>query len=85
MKAGTGEFVFVPRGVVHNFTNLGQEPARCLGVVTPGGLHEKLLSSLGEPAKAERLPAPPEGPPDVERFAAIMRKYDTELLPPPGH
>jgi len=46
--------------------------------------HEKLLSSLGEPAKAEALPPLPEGPPDVERFAAIMREYDTVLLPPPG-
>jgi hypothetical protein len=84
VKAGTGEFVFVPRGVVHNFTNVGQEPARCLGIVTPGGLHEKLLSSLGESAKAETLPPPPEAPPDAEKFAAIMRKYDTELLPPSG-
>ncbi len=85
VRAGVGEFVYVPRGVVHAFTNAGQEPASFLGIVTPGGLHEKLLSSLGEPAKAETLPAPPEGPPDVKRFAAIMRKYDTELLPPPGH
>ena len=58
------EFVFIPRGVAHGFTNTGQEPARCLGIVTPGVLHEKLLSSLGESAKAETLPPPPEGPPD---------------------
>ena len=58
------EFVFIPRGVAQGFTNTGQEPARCLGIVTPGVLHEKLLSSLGESAKAETLPPPPEGPPD---------------------
>jgi mannose-6-phosphate isomerase-like protein (cupin superfamily) len=85
VRASVGEFVHVPRGVVHGFTNAGQEPARFLGIVTPGGLHEKLLSSLGEPAGTETLPAPPEGPPDAERFAAIMRKYDTEMLPPPVH
>ena len=84
VRAGVGEFVFVPRGVVHGFTNVGQEPARFLGIVTPGGLHEKLLSDLGEPAKAETLPPPPEGPPDVERIAQIVRKYDTEMLPSPG-
>ena len=82
--ARVGEFVFVPRGAVHAFSNAGQEPARFLGIVTPGGLHEKLLSSLGEPARTETLPAPPEGPPDAERFAAIMREYDSEVLPPPG-
>jgi mannose-6-phosphate isomerase-like protein (cupin superfamily) len=85
VRAGTGEFVFIRKGVAHGFTNAGQEPTRCLGIVTPGGLHEKLLSSLGESAKAEMLPPPPEDPPDVERFATIMRKYDTEMLPPPGH
>ena len=84
MRAEVGEFVFVPRGVVHAFKNVGQEPARCLGIVTPGGLAEKLLTGLGEPAKAETLPPPPEGPPDVERIMAIVSKYDTEMVLPPG-
>ena len=84
VRAGVGQFVHVPRGVVHAFANAGQEPARFLGIVTPGGLHEKLLSSLGEPAKTETLPAPPEGPPDAERFAAIMREHDSEVLPVSG-
>jgi mannose-6-phosphate isomerase-like protein (cupin superfamily) len=85
VRAGVGEFVFIPRGMVHGFTNVGQETARCLGFVTPGGLHEKLLAGLGEPAKAETLPPPPEGMPDVEKIAEIVRRYDTEMLPPPGH
>ena len=84
VRAGVGEFVFIPMGVVHGFTNVGQEPARFLGVVTPGGLHEKLLMGLGEQAKAETLPPPLEGVPDVERIAQIARKYDTQMLPPPG-
>jgi mannose-6-phosphate isomerase-like protein (cupin superfamily)/predicted enzyme related to lactoylglutathione lyase len=82
VRARVGEFVFVPRGVVHGFTNVGQEPARFMGIVTPGGLHEKLLSGLGEPAKTETLPPPPEGPPDVERLVQLASKYDTEILPP---
>jgi mannose-6-phosphate isomerase-like protein (cupin superfamily)/catechol 2,3-dioxygenase-like lactoylglutathione lyase family enzyme len=84
VRAGVGQFVHVPRGVVHAFANVGKEPARFLGIVTPGGLHEKLLSSLGEPAKTETLPEPPEGPPDAERFAAIMREHDSEVLPVSG-
>ncbi len=39
---------------------------------------------LGEPAKAETLPPPPEGPPDVERIAEIVSKYDTEMVLSPG-
>ena len=84
VRAGVGEFVFVPKGVVHGFTNVGQGSARCLGIVTPGGLHEKLLAGLGEPAKAETLPPPPEGAPDVERIAETVRKYETEMLPLPS-
>jgi mannose-6-phosphate isomerase-like protein (cupin superfamily) len=85
VRARVGEFVFIPRGVVHGFKNVGQKPARCLGIVTPGGLHEKLLAGLGEQAKAETLPPPPEGPPDVERIMQIVREYGTEMLPPPRH
>ncbi len=82
VRAEVGEFVFIPKGVVHGFKNVGQEPARCLGIVTPGGLAEKLLTGLGEPAKAETLPPLPEGPPDVERIARIVSKYDTEMVLP---
>jgi mannose-6-phosphate isomerase-like protein (cupin superfamily) len=82
VRARVGEFVFVPGGVIHGFTNVGREPARFMGIVTPGGLHEKLLSGLGEPAKTETLPPLPEGPPDVERLVQIASKYDTEILPP---
>jgi mannose-6-phosphate isomerase-like protein (cupin superfamily) len=84
VRAGVGEFVFFPRGVVHGFTDVGQAPARFLGVVTPGGIHEKLLSGLGEPAKAETLPPPPEDPPDVQRSIETALKFDTEMLPLPG-
>ena len=84
VRVGVGEFVFIPRGVVHGFKNVEDEPARCLGIVTPGGLAEKLLTGLGEPAKAETLPPLPEGPPDVERIAQIVSKYDTEMVLPPG-
>ena len=84
MRAGAGEFVLVPKGVVHSFTNPGTMPARFLAIVTPGGLHEKYLSESGQPAETETLPAPPEGPPDVERLRQIARRYHTEMLPPLG-
>ncbi len=36
-EAGPGTVAFVPRGTPHTFANPGQEPARSLVVVTPGG------------------------------------------------
>jgi hypothetical protein len=59
-------------------------PARFLAIVTPGGLHKKYLSESGQPAETETLPAPPEGPPDVERLRQIALRYHTEMLPPSG-
>jgi quercetin dioxygenase-like cupin family protein len=87
VRAGVGEFVRVPRGVVHGFTNVGDEPARLLGIVTPGGMHEKMLAQIGEQAKTEALPPPPEGPPDMADMEKAMEtalRYGTELLPPSG-
>jgi mannose-6-phosphate isomerase-like protein (cupin superfamily) len=85
VRAGVGEFVHVPTGVVHAFTNVGDKPARLLGIVTPGGLHEKMLTEIGEQAKTETLPPPPGSPPemaDMERIMETALKYGTELLPP---
>ena len=84
VRAGAGDYVHIPRGVVHGFTNVGVAPARLLGIVTPGGLHEHLIAGLGEPAQAATLPPPPAGPPDMSRLVAIASAYHTELLPPPG-
>jgi quercetin dioxygenase-like cupin family protein len=83
VRASVGDFVHIPMGVVHGFTNVGQGLARFLAIVTPGGLHEQLLAALGEPAQAATLPPPPAAPPDVRRIAEIARTYDTEVLPPP--
>jgi mannose-6-phosphate isomerase-like protein (cupin superfamily) len=82
VRANAGDFVHVPQGVVHGFTNVGRVPARFLAILTPGGLHEQLFAALGEPAKAETLPPPPAGPPDLQRMAEIARTYDMEFLPP---
>ena len=85
IRSGAGEFVHVPRSVVHGFTNVGDEPARLLGIVTPGGLHEKMLAEIGEQAKTETLPPPPDGPPDIEdieRMAAVGHECGIEFLPP---
>jgi hypothetical protein len=55
--------------------------------MTPGGLHEKMLTERGEQAKTETSPHPPEGQPDIADMEKILEtacKYGTELLPPSG-
>lgn len=49
---GPGAIAFIPRGVVHDFKNVGDGPARILVLMTPGG-HEAFLrdaSSASGPA-----------------------------------
>lgn len=84
IRAEQGAFVFVPQGVVHAFKNVGSDLARFLAITTPGGLHEKLLGEIGEPAPSASLPPPLDAPPDAVRIMEIARKYHTEVLPPPA-
>jgi mannose-6-phosphate isomerase-like protein (cupin superfamily) len=69
MEAGPGDFVLVPRGVVHTFENAGSSEARFLEVAAPGafvGYFEELLAAV--PAGG--------GPPDPATIAALYEKYD---------
>ena len=60
--------VFVPRGTVHTFQNVGTEPGVLLVGVTPGGL-EKLFE--------ERQGA------DTETNLALTKKHNVEIVGPP--
>jgi hypothetical protein len=80
--ASAGSLVYVPRGNLHTYKNVGSEPGRMLVSQTPGGLHERFFEELGE--EAQRLTAPPalEGQPDIRRIAMAAAKYGIEISPP---
>jgi quercetin dioxygenase-like cupin family protein len=83
VRAASGDFLHVDKGVIHGYTNPGPATARYLGIVTPGGLHEKLFAALGKEATAETLPPAPADPPDIRRLIELASRYHTEILPPP--
>ena len=69
VEAGPGDFVLVPRGVVHTFENVGSSETRFLEMVAPGafaGYFEEVLAAA--PAGG--------GPPDPEAMAALWENYD---------
>jgi quercetin dioxygenase-like cupin family protein len=68
-----GDLIFKPRGQWHAFWNAGDEPARILEVISPGGF-EGYFAELGE------VFAVP-GPPDPEKIAAVAAKYELEIEP----
>ena len=61
VRASSGDFLRVDKGVIHGYTNPGPAISRYVGIVTPGGLHEQLFAALGEEATTETLPPPPAG------------------------
>ena len=70
----TGEadsMVYIPRGVLHTFSNQQDKPARFLMFVTPGGFDE-YFKELAALAQSERG-WPPE---ETSKLHALYEKYD---------
>jgi len=73
---GHGDYLFLPRDVVHTFRNAYDEEARIISVVSPAGL-EGYYQALAEL---------PPGPKDITRIKRIMADFGIELqLPPEVH
>lgn len=66
-----GSVVFAPKGRPHRFQNVGPTPGRMLISLTPAGLENFFI---------EVDQVPPDRQLDLERLAAIARKYELELL-----
>ena len=77
-EAKAGSFVYVPRGTVHSYENVGTEPGRLLILSTPAGGTERLFLELGEPA-TEGSPPPPAEPLDLKAFRATVQKYGSDI------
>ncbi len=66
-----GDLIFKPRDQWHTFWNAGDEPARILEIISPGGF-EGYFEQLTE------LPLD-AGPPDPAAIAALAARYGLEL------
>jgi mannose-6-phosphate isomerase-like protein (cupin superfamily) len=74
VHAEAGTFVYGPRGIPHGFRVEGEQPARVLLQCTPGGF-EHFVMEMSEPA-------PPSGPPDMQRLISVAAKYGNEIVGP---
>jgi quercetin dioxygenase-like cupin family protein len=79
LRAGPGDFLFVPRGIRHGFVNKGLHTARMVFLFTPAGVEGSILD-FGEDARPGEQ-APPWHP---ENFVLdrdyLMSHYNTEQL-----
>lgn len=80
--AKAGDFVYIPRGTVHRFKNIGKEMAVQLVTFSPAGV-EKFFEEVF-PAVKDRKAAPP---PITEELIRNMNKaapkHGLKFLPPP--
>jgi quercetin dioxygenase-like cupin family protein len=72
---GTGETLFIPRGVVHGFVNKTQAPAKCLSVLTPGVLGPEYFREMAAALSSD-------APPDPKKLGEIMNRFG--LVPAPA-
>lgn len=79
--ASPGDFVRLPRGIVHTFKNTGTGNAKALVLTTPAGL-EDYFAEVFDPAADRSAPPPPPTPSMLARARAAAPKYGLELLPP---
>lgn len=79
--ASPGDFVQIPRGVVHAFKNTGTVNARMLAVNTPGGI-EKFFEETFDIATDPSTPPPLPSQALMARTRAAAAKHGVELLLP---
>ena len=79
-----GCFIYLPVGLPHAFRIRGDEPARFLAMVDPGGLLH-LYDEVGIPAAEMRLPGLDGLTLDVEipRWAEVSPRFGLEVVGPP--
>jgi mannose-6-phosphate isomerase-like protein (cupin superfamily) len=80
IPASDGAAVYVPKGTLHTFKNVGTSPSSVMAILSPGGF-EKFFLEAGEPVTEGS--SAPEGAPDVGRIVEIGQKYGLEIPPPP--
>jgi quercetin dioxygenase-like cupin family protein len=80
LNIAEGDFVRMPRGVVHSFKNVGEVTAKLLMVATPAGL-ENYFAETFFPA-ADIADIPQIGQAVIARAMKTAPKYGLELLLP---
>ena len=73
VEAGPGDVVVKPRGIPHAFWNPGDEEARLLGLISPGGF-DRYFAEVAPLLSVD-------GPPDFEALGALQARYGVTMDP----
>ncbi|WP_409473635.1 cupin domain-containing protein [Streptomyces sp. HC307] len=79
IEAGPGDFLFIPRGNRHRFTNIGPRPGNLLTFMLPGG-HEQFWLDKGiDPVPGE--PPPVWGPDSIGPLLEELARHQVTIMP----
>ena len=81
-QAKRGDFVYVPRGTVHRFKNVGSDTAVQLVTFVPAGM-EGFFQEVFPEVKDRSAAPPPETEELIRRMKEAAPKYGIEFVPPP--
>ena len=76
--ARPGSVIFVPRGTVHHFANVGDGVAKMLFMYSPAGM-EAMFPEIGAPGR-RGVQAPPLTAEDVQALASVAGKYRFSIV-----
>lgn len=83
IEASAGHFIYIPKGTLHTFKNIGDVQGKLLTLISPAGL-EEFFEKIGTSAIDMQNP-PPVDPGIIEKIIALAPHYHLELkLPEPG-
>jgi quercetin dioxygenase-like cupin family protein len=76
-EAAVGDLVFKPRGEWHTFWNAGDDPARVLEIISPGGLEEafRIIDTASDDVDLGTIIEPYGCEGDFEATAPIIERY----------
>jgi quercetin dioxygenase-like cupin family protein len=81
-QAKRGEFVYIPRGTVHSFKNIGGATAVQLVTFVPSGM-ERFFREVFPEVKDRNAAPPPVTEELIKRMNEAAPKYGLEFVPPP--
>ena len=84
IEAGVGSLIYVPRGNLRAFQNVGETTGRMLVSQTPGGAYEGFVEEVGEPAIGEVVSLAVEQASHAEKLVRVGAEYGIEVEPQTG-
>ena len=79
--AHRGDFVNLPIGSLHSFTNATDKPAKMLITLAPSGL-EKMFVEIGHPVSPDATTASPPTPEELAQLPTVAARYGVTMVVP---